>query len=194
MPLIPTRCQAGKQVGHPEEDTQGHLVLGWESVRAARQGSALVCIWLINLLGMAKMQTEVALEIWPHILLNFICLTKPFRWAVKPRSWQWATPDSLFQETRQCILEGWTHRVCSAVAPHFSWPRACSQLLLMEGSTPWAAVCDPQLDQGTRSGCAQVHSLILPNKHWVFVAPRLVVRRGTDWKCSAVRYRSLQRP
>lgn len=55
--------------------------------------------------------------------------------------------------------------------------------------------CDPRLDQGIRSEHALVHSLIIPDKHRVFLAPRLAKSRtGTDCKCSAVRYRNLQRP
>lgn len=61
--LFHKHWKAGKQVGHPEQDSYGHNALGWESVRASRQGSGLVYIWLVNLLATAKRQSERILEV-----------------------------------------------------------------------------------------------------------------------------------
>ena len=61
--LVHKHWKAEKQVGHPKQDTYGHIALGWESVRASTQGSGLVCIRLVNLLGMAKRQRQMMLEV-----------------------------------------------------------------------------------------------------------------------------------
>lgn len=121
--LIHKHWKAEKQVGHPEQDTYGHIALGWESVRASRQGSGLVCIWLVNLLGMAKRQRGMILEVLTQYLNETYLHYNVFQVRSKPIILIMRNPWHVFQWTRQCIFVEWPktlrHRVCFAIFPHF---------------------------------------------------------------------------
>lgn len=195
MPLITKHCKAETQVGHPEQGTQGYLALGWLSVRASRQGCGLVCIWLINLLGIAgKIPLEILTQYFTEIYLPYSAFQVGSQTIIliMGNAWHFVSGNkagySGGMDTQSLLC-------CVPIFSlgHVSVYTSCSEKaplhVLLSGH------CDPWLDQGIRSGYAHVHSSIIPDKHRVFLAPRLVRSRiGTDCECSAVRYRGLQTP